>query len=63
VWGSGARRAIGPGALAKSRRRGVAPEAVTIANDAARGVKVWVEVRGVRGRWLWGDYSLTLARR
>ena len=63
VWGSGARRAIGPGALAKSRRRGLAPETVTISNTGARGVKVWVEVRGVRGRSLSGDYSLAMARR
>jgi subtilisin family serine protease len=62
VWGSGARRATGPGALVKSRRRGLAPEAVTISNPGARGIKVWVEARGVRGRSLSGDYALDLAR-
>jgi subtilisin family serine protease len=63
VWRPGARRAIGPGALAKSRRRGLARETVTIANAGARGLKVWVEVRGLRGRSLSGDYTLALARR
>jgi subtilisin family serine protease len=62
VWGPGALRAIGPGALAKSRRRGLSRETVTISNSRARGLKVWVEVRGVRGRSLAGDYTLELAR-
>ena len=63
VWPPSARTAYGRGALAKSKRRGLAPEAVTIANDTRRGKKVWVEVRGARGRALSGDYALVLARR
>ena len=63
VWPSRARRAHGGGAIAKSRLRGLARETLTIANDGGRGAKMWVEVRGVRGRSLSGDYSLELARR
>ncbi|HEX2503813.1 MAG TPA: S8 family serine peptidase [Miltoncostaeaceae bacterium] len=63
VWPSRAQRAHGRGAIAKSRLRGLARERLTIANDGGRGAKVWVEVRGVRGRALSGAYSLELARR
>jgi hypothetical protein len=63
AWPSAAKRARGCGAIAESRRRGLAPERLTIANGRARGAKVWVEVRGARGRSLSGDYSLELARR
>jgi hypothetical protein len=63
VWPPRARTAFGRGALVKSRRPGLAREAVTVANDGARGGKVWVEVRGARGRALSGDYALDLRRR
>lgn len=62
VWPPGARTAYGRGALAKSRRAGLAPDGLTIANDAPRGRRVWVEVRGRRGRALSGDYTLDLTR-
>ena len=63
VWPPTARTALGKGAIAKSRRHALAREAVTVANGRARGEKVWVEVRGVRGRALSGDYTLELKRR
>jgi Subtilase family len=63
VWPPEARTAFGQGALAKGRRPGLAREAVTVANDGPRGRKVWVEVRGGRGRALSGDYALELTRR
>jgi subtilisin family serine protease len=63
VWPPAAPSAFGHGAIANSKRRGLAPETVTVRNRRARGEKVWVEVRGVRGRALSGDYTLELARR
>jgi Subtilase family len=62
VWPRGARTAFGRGALVKSRGRGLAREVVAVSNDGPRGEKVWVEVRGARGRALSGDYTLELAR-
>lgn len=62
VWPPDAKAAFGRGALVKSRRPGLTPESVTVSNTGARGVKVYVEVRGVRGRALSGDYRLELAR-
>ena len=63
VWPPTARTALGTGAIAKSRRHALAREAVTVTNGRPRGEKVWVEVRGVRGRALSGDYTLQLNRR
>jgi hypothetical protein len=63
VWPRTARRAHGRGALAKSRRRGLARETVSVTNGRSRGEKVYVEVRGARGRALSGDYALDLDRR
>lgn len=62
VWPPGARTAFGRGALAKSKRPGLASETVTVANRTPRGHRVWVEVRRARGRALSGDYRLDLAR-
>ena len=50
------------GAIAKSRRRGLVPDRLTVTNRGDRGEKVWIEVRGARGRALSGEYRLDMTR-
>jgi hypothetical protein len=63
VWGPVARTAYGRGAIAKSRRAGLAADVVRIADPGAVGRRVWIEVRIVPGRFLSGEYVLRMARR
>ena len=62
AWPSRALTAYGKGALAKSRRRGLVPDRLTVTNHRDRGERVWIEVRGARGRALSGEYRLDMTR-
>jgi hypothetical protein len=64
VWQPGATTARGGdgAAVTRSRRPGLRRDVARIVNDAARGARIWVEVRRARAGALSGDYVLALRR-
>lgn len=64
AWVGSAKTTYGPVSqiITGSAKKGLAVEKVRVTNYSSRGRKFYLEVRGKRGGYLSGDYTLTLVR-